>query len=70
MKLSSLIFQEITFRVPKVKRPNSKKFLIFRETELSSSKRKKLLIFQEAEFSYILENGNPKKRRVFQKRKY
>ena len=31
----------------KLKKPSLKKFLIFREMELSSSKFKKLLIFQE-----------------------
>ena len=46
MELSSLIFQEVTFRARK-KGPTLKKFLTFREVELSGSKLKKLIIFQE-----------------------
>ena len=36
-----------------LKKPALKKFLIFRETELSSLGLRKLLIFQEMELSYI-----------------
>ena len=42
-----LIFQEVTFRTRKMKKPTLKKLLTFREMELSSPKLKKMLIFQE-----------------------
>ena len=40
-----LTFQEVTFRAGK--KPTLKKFLIFREMEISSHRLKKLLAFQE-----------------------
>ena len=45
MELSSLIFQEVTFRVWKMKKVILKKSLIFLEMEISSPKLKKLYIF-------------------------
>ena len=45
MELSSLIFQEVTFRVWKMKKVILKKGLIFLEMEISCPKLKKLLIF-------------------------
>ena len=39
--------QEETFRAQKIKKSTPKKFLTFREIELSSSKLKKTLMFQE-----------------------
>ena len=41
-----LTFQEVTFRAPNIN-PTLKKFLTFREMELSRPKLKKVLIFQE-----------------------
>ena len=40
-----LIFQKGTFRAQKVKKNILKKFIVFRETELSRLKLKKLLYF-------------------------
>ena len=41
-----LIFQKVTFRVPKIKKPTLKKCLIFQKMQISRPKPKKLLIFQ------------------------
>ena len=37
-----LMFQEVTFQARKIKKPTLKKFLIFRQIELSSSKKEEL----------------------------
>ena len=52
MELSSLIFQEVTFRLRKMKKqPALKKCLIFWEKELSSPKLKKLFTFFQEELT-------------------
>ena len=48
MELSSLIFQEVTFRLRKM-------FLIFREKELSSPKLKKKFIFFQEELTVFFQ---------------
>ena len=51
MELSSLIFQEETFRAQKLEKKTAlRKCIIFWEMELSCPKLKKFLIFQEGTY--------------------
>ena len=66
---SSLIFQDVTFRARKMKKPT----IIFQEMELSNSKIKKLLTFQERTckpenqkfLTFLLKHENKRKRFLY-----